>query len=878
MVARKRGLEEMEASEPQTELTRLERLRSTWEFANLMQYIFIFGKAVKIDEEFDIEVCRLYIVLQRLGTVVDDLERECLKAEPSTALSDIGLALLKYVSSHRGLTPDIFDEYTRRQYMAKAPHRNPFGEEEEPKKFFEFDVFTKLKVLVQLSQWTLNNPDRIREKMEERTESEQSLAWRMNEIGYDRRDRYYFVLDDNRLYRRTEAPLPPSLTPKPKACSKKVKSEARNSKRRRTREAEESANDADVETPQPDKDQDEVKESADDDGFGGRKWECVAITLGQYQNFVESIKKSRDPDEKALCKRITEEVMPIIEQAEASQLRKKQKQERELLNMQKLATAKRSSRLEAKMERERQEREEREAEDKRKADLAEAHAYEKKQQKLEEDRESRMMTREQRLKERELKRILHEEELARMSEEEKRVDAGESRQSERHLKVEMEKKKKELAALEEDVWFFDCLKCGVHGENLDDGTHSVACEKCNVWQHSACLGISQQEAEKDDFHFLCHDCKRREEDAKKPKIPSLKFKLGSSSSPPNPKPKVVVPVANEARKLKFDDNGTQPSSKKFTNPDRSHQHSQPQLPRPPLSMQNGMHATVMNGPLLSTYGQVPQKSPQTLYAGSQSYNAIQRPPYVQSSPPAPVCTNGHNHYSKQSQGYGPQAPNQSFQPPPFMGNGYHQDSGYPQEGSYQIYQGGYETHPPQSYQQQSNAHHTQQLPGWSARYVPPPQTQLQRHDHSSDGPPPADQAPFVNALDENRASPSRRSASAHGPSNANDLSPIKNGPSLSPTQHQYKIPSAGFASRPPSSLATPQVNGYPTDDTAITSSQSVGPLSQSPLKHPPGFSPVKHDPPSLQQAVSPGPTQQSFTLSVKGAMSERAGRVQNAEE
>ena len=73
--------------------------------------------------------------------------------------------------------PEIFDEYTRRQYVAKAPHRNPFGVEEEPKKFAEFDVFTKLKVLVQLSQWTLNNAERIREKLEERGEAEQALAW-----------------------------------------------------------------------------------------------------------------------------------------------------------------------------------------------------------------------------------------------------------------------------------------------------------------------------------------------------------------------------------------------------------------------------------------------------------------------------------------------------------------------------------------------------------------------------------------------------------------------------------------------------------------------------------------------------------------------------
>lgn len=34
----------------------LKDLRNMWEFASLMQYIFLFGNAVKIDEDFDIEV------------------------------------------------------------------------------------------------------------------------------------------------------------------------------------------------------------------------------------------------------------------------------------------------------------------------------------------------------------------------------------------------------------------------------------------------------------------------------------------------------------------------------------------------------------------------------------------------------------------------------------------------------------------------------------------------------------------------------------------------------------------------------------------------------------------------------------------------------
>jgi hypothetical protein len=58
----------------------IERLRNMWEFANLAQWIFIFGRAVKIDENIGIEVtlslpfslpsnCFLLIIyLRRVGT------------------------------------------------------------------------------------------------------------------------------------------------------------------------------------------------------------------------------------------------------------------------------------------------------------------------------------------------------------------------------------------------------------------------------------------------------------------------------------------------------------------------------------------------------------------------------------------------------------------------------------------------------------------------------------------------------------------------------------------------------------------------------------------------------------------------------------------
>ncbi len=271
------------------------------------------------------------------------------------------------------------------------------------------------------------------------------------------------MLDDNRLYRRTDPRLPPTPPPKPKANSKKGKAAARASKRRKVAEMEESANVAGADNATNDAE----KELSLDAGFGDRKWECLAVTLMEYQEFLDSMRKSRDADEKALFKYISNEVLPIVERAEEAQLRRQQKRERDLNNLQKLATAKRSSRLADKQGREREEQVAAEAERKRKFDLAAAKQDQERQKNMEEARESRMMTREQRIKEREFKRLLHEEELANISEDSKKLDAGEARMSERHLKKEMEKRKKEIAALtEEDEWTFDCSVCGVHGENL----------------------------------------------------------------------------------------------------------------------------------------------------------------------------------------------------------------------------------------------------------------------------------------------------------------------------------------------------------------------------------------------------------------------------
>ena len=49
-------LPSLEPEVPEEKREMLSQLRSMWEFASLMQYIFMFGHVVKIDEDFDIEV------------------------------------------------------------------------------------------------------------------------------------------------------------------------------------------------------------------------------------------------------------------------------------------------------------------------------------------------------------------------------------------------------------------------------------------------------------------------------------------------------------------------------------------------------------------------------------------------------------------------------------------------------------------------------------------------------------------------------------------------------------------------------------------------------------------------------------------------------
>lgn len=112
MPSRKRSLQEVDtaSSEQPKDSSLIHRLRNSFYFANLYQWICIFGKVVKIDDNLGIEVRALGIDVPitnatpaLLTFILQDLETECLK-HGSMALQEIGLSMLKHLSSHRGLT------------------------------------------------------------------------------------------------------------------------------------------------------------------------------------------------------------------------------------------------------------------------------------------------------------------------------------------------------------------------------------------------------------------------------------------------------------------------------------------------------------------------------------------------------------------------------------------------------------------------------------------------------------------------------------------------------------------------------------------------------------------------------------------------------
>jgi hypothetical protein len=602
-------------------------------------------------------------------------------------------------------------------------------------------------------------------------------------------------------------------------------------------------------------------------------WECLAVTLDEFNSFITSIEKSRDPNEKVLRKRLIDDVLPLLEKQEEARKRKQAQKERELLNLEKLAHAKRSGRIASKMEQQKRDEEAREAERKKQAELAMAKKEQEKWMKLEKERESRMMTREQRLKEREARRILHEEELANLSEDSKKLENGQGRLSERHLKAEIERKKQALEELaEEEDWIFDCI-CGAYGQ-IDDGTHSIACDKCNIWQHSKCVGVSQAEADREDFHFICTTCERRAKDAERAKNqPPIKIKLnrpGSSSSPApakqNGSPPLMIKV-NGTPNLHSSPKKVEPSQTHKT-PTQTHQANgqQPTSWQPSPFSSHSFQG--QSGP------SIPQYSPQRLdQARPMAPAPVQQAPY--SGPYGPYPKAGSPALSPytaprppSSHAFSSPLPHSPTSLPP------------PSTGQPQLYtwvNGG----SPQNNYNMSNQSVPQNTPiqHGSAKY---PHTQASPSISAHHG--------YGASLPINGTRPGS-SGSEHRRSSINLPSPLSGAPVLTPSNNTFtgsSFPVSGSpalnstASPHPAKSSPPQASSSPI----AHQERDAGHASALPPAAT-GISPTKHSPPrpstsngSFDSAtpsvlppvasLTPSPQHQNLTPPVKSAEPERA--------
>ena len=164
----------------------------------------------------------------------------------------------------------------------------------------------------------------------------------MEPCGYDSKGNTYYMLDDNRLYRRTpwvlDEPTPPPPVKKGKALRRK------STKRRRVSTAVETSSEGTVEEP----------------AVG--VWSCICVTLHDWTVFVNGLEGSNDPDEQAMHAYLSEDVIPVLQKAWVEKEKQRQLQ-------QAVANRKRSSRLDAKIARKKEE-EERAAAAQREAEVA----------------------------------------------------------------------------------------------------------------------------------------------------------------------------------------------------------------------------------------------------------------------------------------------------------------------------------------------------------------------------------------------------------------------------------------------------------------------------------------------------------------------------
>ncbi|KAK6353740.1 hypothetical protein TWF730_008168 [Orbilia blumenaviensis] len=463
-------------------------LHQQWQFAAVWEFLYQFHKGLKSPYYENIE----------------EFARDLSSPSGTPMLYDVQIGLLKNVSSQRGLTIDMFDDYTRRQFINRRVSTNPFGTGPTPLSFYSFSPELRVLVLHQLVMWIVSNTDTFRNKIDPHKVMDHT-DWRIDPVGWDAKGNTYYQFDNGYLYCRAE-PLPPVYQK-----WKSRKSTVSKSKRRKV--ATEDEDEQEPNSPLPN----------ENEIFLSRiEWKCICSNLEEYRALVARFDNSKHPDEKELRKVIIQDIMPALEKEEQRRRKKLLEEEKELARLELLSGRKRSARVDERMAK-RREAEEHEQKRRREQEEHDRQAKEDLQrQKDEEARIAKLEEREKRLQEREFRAKQRAEERARLLD----PDATESDDNDKGRKSSRQKEKRKAELdMEDSDWVFDCI-CGVNGLNYDDGTYSIACDKCGVWQHTECLNVPAHTAEESEF--ICDRCRDKELAAQKGPI-KLKLRLTARS-------------------------------------------------------------------------------------------------------------------------------------------------------------------------------------------------------------------------------------------------------------------------------------------------------------------------------------------------------------
>ncbi|CAG8568258.1 3133_t:CDS:10 [Acaulospora morrowiae] len=235
-------------------------------------------------------------------------------------------------------------------------------------------------------------------------------------------------------------------------------------------------------------------------------WETVCVTAAEWESFPAQFEKTRNSAEKAFFKLLTNDLLPRV----LAVLKEKEKDRKKL---DALANRKRSSRL-LKKEIERQEADR----------IAQIEREKYEEEMMKEKKESRIESQASRAIQEDHKKIEDQDQL----------DSS----------IQVPLPQPQAHEQPNNDWYFECL-CGVSGNNINDNSRMIACDRCSVWQHLDCISkidprfLMGHDYEKIDY--VCEKCLRNT--AAKSSMPvSSSHEKGISNS--------------DARETKMADNST----------------------------------------------------------------------------------------------------------------------------------------------------------------------------------------------------------------------------------------------------------------------------------------------------------------------------------